>query len=83
MIIRKTRPEEGKRVNTLFAIAFEQPMMRCNGCRMWRSTGKTRRWKGFSIGKSSGSGIISEKNLFTQPSLTFEKCTDILNVRST
>lgn len=26
MIIRKTRPEEGKRVNTLFAIAFEQPM---------------------------------------------------------
>ena len=34
MIIRKTRPEEGKRVNTFFAIAFEQPMMRCNGCRM-------------------------------------------------
>ena len=26
MIVRKTRPEEGRRVNELFAIAFEQPM---------------------------------------------------------
>lgn len=26
MIVRKTKPEEGKRVNELFAIAFEQPM---------------------------------------------------------
>lgn len=26
MIVRKTKPEEGKRVNELFSIAFEQPM---------------------------------------------------------
>lgn len=26
MIVRKTRPEEGRRVNELFSIAFEQPM---------------------------------------------------------
>lgn len=29
MIVRKTRPEEARRVNELFAIAFEQPLQNC------------------------------------------------------